>query len=646
MAFAVSGGQLVTIQKPVMQAAYSLRITDDYTRDYAAIFREQPAVRTVVLFLARNIAQLGLPVFRRIGDNDRERLTEHALAKLLSRPNSFTTGFRFKRSLVADMAIYDCALWLKTRENNEPALMRIPPWMFKAGGDNWLRPEFFTIEGARGKVNIDAANFLYLHGYNPTDDRLGSSPLESLRRILAEEYSAGQMREQVLRNGARMAGYIKRPKDASDWSEAARNRFKTGWRSQYSGWSATEAGGTPILEDGMDFVPAGQSAVDLQYVEARKLTREEVASAFFIPPPMVGILDHATFGNIEEQHKMLYADTLGPWLEEIQQEIELQLMPEFLDIKGLYVEFNLAEKLKGSFEEQAKSIQTMVGAPVMTRNEGRSRLNLPRIDGGDALIVPLNVLEGGQASPTDSAPDGALSAFRIPAKARQAIAVGMKVRPAQSYTTKARQVLEKYFARQEAVVRSALGAKADAEWWNGDRWDEELSAELYALSLTVTTATARKQLEQLAFDADEYDVDRTLAYLEKVARSNATSINAVTKQQIEAALEEAEDALDQVAHVFDVAKNARSEQGGLTLVTALAGFATLEAVNQVRGSRKASKTWIVTSSRPRSSHAAMNGETVPIDQQFSNGAAWPGDSSALDVDEVAGCMCDLQITLD
>ena len=36
-----------------------------------------------------------------------------------------------------------------------------------------------------------------------------------------------------------------------------------------------------------------------------------------------------------------------------------------------YVEFNIAEKLQGSFV-----MQTMVGAPLRTRNEGQSRFNL------------------------------------------------------------------------------------------------------------------------------------------------------------------------------------------------------------------------------------------------------------------------------
>jgi len=42
----------------------------------------------------------------------------------------------------------------------------------------------------------------------------------------------------------------------------------------------------------------------------------------------------------------------------------------------------------------------------------------------------------------------------------------------------------------------------------------------------------------------------------------------------------------------------------------------------------------------------MAGETVPFDSVFSNGAKWPGDSSALDVDEVAGCSCDVEINFE
>lgn len=641
MVFAVSDGSIRAVDKPSYQAPRALRLNDDLTQDYATIYRKQPEVRTVVDFLARNIAQLQLQSFRRISDTDRERLTDHPIAQLLSRPNSFTTRYRLIRALVSDLAIYDYAGWLKTFENGQRVLVRLPPRLFKpAQGTNWLRPEAFDVEGSQGKTTLDASMLVYFHGYNPEDERHGLSPIESLRRALSEEWAAGQMREQILRNGARVSGYISRPQGA-EWSDTARNTFRDGWRSQYGGFTATEAGGTPVLEDGMTFIPASQTSEELQYIEARKLTREEVASAYFIPPPMIGILDHATFGNIQEQHKMLYQDTLGPWLQEIQQEVELQILPDLPDTANVYVEFNMMEKLRGSFEEQAAQLQTSVGAPFLTRNEARGRANLPSIEGGDELVVPLNVLIGGQASPTDSAPDGALS-WRIPSKAR---AIESKARPAPAYVSKAEDVLRKFFARQEASVRSALGAKADAEWWSEERWNSELAAALYPVSALVTTETARKQLERIGLDPDEFDIDRASQYLVNGAKMTAASINAVTKAQLDEALE-AEEALDEVAHVYDVAKSSRAAQAAGTFVTALAGFASVEAVEQVRGTRSASKTWEVTSSNPRASHAAMDGETVPIDQPFSNGANWPGDSSALDVDEIAGCSCAVSITFE
>jgi hypothetical protein len=358
---------------------------------------------------------------------------------------------------------------------------------------------------------------------------------------------------------------------------------------------------------------------------------------------MVGILDHATFGNIEEQHKMLYQDTLGPWLQDIQQELALQLLSSFGDVDGIYSEFNMLEKLRGSFEEQAQQLQSSVGAPFLTRNEARARLNLPRLDGADDLVVPLNVLVGGQASPTDSAPEKALVLHEVKSPRE---AIESKARAPRTYVSKAQQVLATFFTRQGQVVKSALGAKASAGWWDEGRWDRELGDDLYALSATITAGVAARQLAKLGIAESEYDTDRTLKYLRAVADSNAASINAATRIKLETAIADADDVAGAVQRVFDVAATSRAEQAGLSLATALAGFASVEAVDQVRGTRTATKTWVVTSANPRPSHAQMAGETVPLDSTFSNGAKWPGDSSALDVDEVAGCSCDVDITLE
>jgi HK97 family phage portal protein len=406
MPFVVSQGVLESVhqyQTATIPVGGSVTLADGLSQDYASIWRTQPQVRTVVSFLARNIAQLGVHVYRRLSEVDRVRLTDHPLAALLRTPNPFTTRYRLIEALVSDLAIYDNAILAKT-VTGAPGLVRLDPRFVTPISSHQFAVETFRYRGTTGYRDIPAEQVIHFRGYNPEDSRWGCSPMETLRRVLAEEFQAGQYREQLWRNGARLMGYLKRPLDAPDWSESARLRFRRSWQAQYTGTGA-KAGGTPILEDGMDFVPASVTPEAAQYIEARKLTREEVASAYHIPLPMVGILDHATYSNITEQHRNLYQDTLGPWLTMITEELHLQLLPDFPDSADVYLEFNLADKLRGSFEEQAAQLQTATGAPWMTRNEARARVNLPQVEGGDELVTPLNVLSGGQASPTDSAPE-------------------------------------------------------------------------------------------------------------------------------------------------------------------------------------------------------------------------------------------------
>jgi hypothetical protein len=79
------------------------------------------------------------------------------------------------------------------------------------------------------------------------------------------------------------------------------------------------AGGTPLLEDGMEIKTARFSAKDEQFVEASKLSLETCAQVYHINPTMIGMLDNANYSNVREFRKMLYGDNLGPEIERMQQ---------------------------------------------------------------------------------------------------------------------------------------------------------------------------------------------------------------------------------------------------------------------------------------------------------------------------------------
>lgn len=656
MAFAISDGQLASVDKAPGQAPFpSVKLAEGLVQSYSALWRSQPQIRTVTAFLARNVAQLGLHCFRRLGDVDRQRLTGHPLPELLSRPTPRTTRYRQIDTLMLDLGIFDQAYWVKVKAGRgEPvALQRISPMKIAPIGDNPFDPEAFRIKGAKGVRDLPADQVVYFRGYNPDDPRTGTSPIETLRRVLAEEHAAGRHREQLWRNGARVSGYIKRPLDAKRWDSTVLQRFRDQWNDQYSG-EGPQAGGTPVLEDGMEFVSAAVTPEQAQYLQARKLTREEVAAAYHVPPPMIGILDNANYSNVKELHKQLYQDTLGPWLAMISEEIELQLLPEFDDVDRVYIEFNLAAKLAGSFDEEAQRLQTATGAPWMTRNEARARQNLPTVEGGDELVTPLNVLIGGQASPTDSAPPADTG------EAGKGRGVQVKAAAPDGALVAGEALFMAFFERQGQAIASALGALVEdtakarraghrkaapqlEEFWDDDRWNGELAAELYRHNLSTATAAGRAALTAAGRDPDLYDQSRTHAWAAANAAGAAGSVNGATKRRLAELLDTGDpDLLAAVSALFAGYVAQRARETAQTRVTDLSGFGSQEAARQAGGGGS-TKTWRVTSTAPRASHVAMNGETVGLDDRFSNGAKWPGDQ-VLNADEIAGCECVLLIT--
>jgi hypothetical protein len=198
--------------------------------------------------------------------------------------------------------------------------------------------------------------------------------------------------------------------------------------------------------------------------------------------------------------------------------------------------------------------------------------------------------------------------------------------------------LDKFFARQRASVKAAVSKKA-AGVFDPAAWDGDLATILHSLSAATAKAIGAKVASDLG---GEYDGASIADYLTTNAASTAKSINQTTADQIATALEDAANDEDAIDGLFDGEIAARSSQESLTRVAVIGGLAALVAA---RTNKAKTKTWIVTSAKPRASHAAVDGETVALGEQFSLGGDGPGDYS-MGADEVAGCTCDLSFSTD
>lgn len=610
------------------------------------LYATQENLHAVVSFLAASVAQLPLKVYVRDGEDARKRDRESTAARLLYRPNPDQTCYEFIEGLLIEYFLMGSVFaWLLPDAEAESGYqLRIVPreWITDTISNTNYAPDVIRIASGSGSaVEVPREEFVQFRMYNPGNPGGYQSPISALKQTLTEQVNAGRFRTDIWKSSGRFNAYLTRPVNVQPWDDSARQAFLKAFREGW-GRDGENRGKIPLLEDGMEIKTYQFNAKEAQYAETKQLSREDVAAAYHVNPSLIWHTTTQTYASAKDNARALYADCLGPTLQMLQQRINSFLLPMLGADPGTYVEFDLMEKLKGSFEERTSILQSAVGGPWMTRNEARADSNLPPVEGGDELIVPLNVVEGGQASPQDTHMEGNAAGCSCHKHKSKTEPIRLKARSSKEEDELMTEALRKFFKRQASSVIPKIGAKA-ASWWDEDRWNEELADDLEPLIDKIADAHGKEVADALG---SKYDPQLTRKYLRKLSEGRATAINDATYKKLQEALE-SEDEEETPEKVFQKREDADSGTFGRSLATAVAGWAMIrEAPQQAEAQgihKTVEKTWI-TGDNPRPEHAMMNGETVPIDQEFSNGCFWPGDDNG-DPDTTCGCNCSTQVII-
>jgi HK97 family phage portal protein len=647
------------------------RATEVLGKTPAEMYRTQPALRSVVEFIAKNVAAVPLKCYERRGENDRPRDTTSAIATLLESPGGGVTTFELIRDTTSDVLLYGWALWyvaLDADTESGWSITRVPPeWVQQTYTDDGWSPSRYVVAvpyDGRAPISVTSDETIRFALYAGDDPVNTASPVEALKQVLSEQVSAWDYRNKVWRNGGWISRWISRDKDAP-WTPDARDRFARSWKARFSGKDGTDTGGTPLLEDGMQLHDTTMNAREAQFSEATTLSREDVAAVYGINPSLIWHTDTQTYASAKDNARALYSETLAPTFDLICERINKVLIPR-MGLEGRYVEFDTLSKLNSNPADMLATLVSATGRPVMLADEARKMLNLPAIGGSAAeLVTPLNVLVGSD-SVTSGAQGGGGEASGTPLeKSVEPVKRKSSAKADAQGSADISALLAKFFRRQAKAVlpkldsakaRGAL-AKADGdeapEWWDAERWDRELGDDLEPVMARLVTGSATGTLEDVGLDPGDYDESRTKAWIAALALNRAKAVNAVTLRELERALGLDADDVDEGVQgdtpqgVFDKAEESRASGSGFAIACACAVWGQMEAVGQCAPASRYErrKTWRHGGSHdPRSEHLAMDGETVDYDKTFSNGMRWPHDSRASVLDN-AYCSCSTEITI-
>lgn len=233
------------------------------------------------------------------------------------------------------------------------------------------------------QIVLTADQVLHLKGLG--NGIVGLSRLDFMRLTMNEAERAQAQATRMVRNGNKPAGLLMIDKVLTDQQRAAIRR-------NFAEIAEGSTARLHILEAGMKFEQVQLSPEDVQLLDTRKFTIEELCRWFGVPPVLVGHSNVTAWGTgIEQIIEGFYKLTVRPLLVQVEQAVTKRVLTPQQRAR-FTVEYSfdalLRSNLKDRLEVYAKATQN----GIYTRNECRQLENLPPVPGGDALTAQTNLV--------------------------------------------------------------------------------------------------------------------------------------------------------------------------------------------------------------------------------------------------------------
>lgn len=408
--------------------------------------------------VANGVAQVPLKIYRaREDDQGADPATDHPLFKVLHRrPNKWQTSFQFRRTLMFHVLLAGDFFAFKSRVGGRiHELIPIEPGRVTVTRERDLSLTYGVTgeDGSRRTLGQDDVWHVTGPSWNSWS---GLDATRLAREALGLAMATEAAHADLHRNGVQMSGLF------SIADKVNADQYK-----QLQAWIAEQIGGQNrfkpfVLDRGAAFHQIAMSGVDAQHIETRRLQIEEICRAFRTFPQMIGHAgDQApTFASAEQFFIAHVVHTLGPWYEDLQQSIDVNLIGEE---GGLFSKFTPDALLRGDMKSEAEYFAKALGS-----------------GGGDGWMTPNQIRRIKDWNPE---PGGDV----------------LPKRQAAKIETKAAPVVEtKATPRPLYVYRKVLNAAAIVAWAKAQGFETTLDAA----DMHVTVAYSRKPLDWMKVEED------------------------------------------------------------------------------------------------------------------------------------------------
>jgi HK97 family phage portal protein len=241
-----------------------------------------------------------------------------------------------------------------------------------AGG--WPVAYAYTVGGRTTRLAAEDPDgrpeVVHIKAFHPLDDLAGLGCLGAAAGAIAVHNAAAKWNAALLDNAARPSGAL--VYDSGDGAALSADQFARLKAEMEAGFSGAANAGRPmLLEGGLKWQAMSLTPADMDFAGMRGASAREIATAFGVPPMLLGLPGDATYANYREANRALWRLAILPlagtilagvvqalhgWFPDVAASVDLdQVMALAEDRERLWAQVSAADFL--SLEEK----RAMVG---------------------------------------------------------------------------------------------------------------------------------------------------------------------------------------------------------------------------------------------------------------------------------------------
>ncbi|HCA5026866.1 TPA: phage portal protein [Acinetobacter baumannii] len=335
--------------------------------------------------LAETVASLPLEMFIFDKDRNRKPIFDHRLASLFrNKPNDDQTNVEFKETLMLNLINGNAYVrkYYYHKELNQLVVINNASVTPKLNDQGKKEYHITYFDGKKEVLTDKEIWHIKLFGTG----LVGMSPLAYAARTIGVGLATDDKVGRIMENGAKPSGTLSTEK-------SLKKEQRQSLREEMSELVSGDDWFLPVLEGGLKFEKISLTPEDIELLDTRRFTIEEVCRFYGVPSVLVNDTNGSTAwgSGIEQIVEAFYRFGLRPYFERIEESARLNLLDR-QDWDLYEFEFKIKDLLRASISTRVANNKTRIDSGQSTINEVRKEEGYEPIKGGDNLMVAANLI--------------------------------------------------------------------------------------------------------------------------------------------------------------------------------------------------------------------------------------------------------------